>query len=98
MQNKLLPCPFCGGNLKRIKGGYEHKPNQCIASSIIFGDAFVDKWNTRKPMERIVEQLEEEKMKWLLNYTTGEIMEMSDIIHAFAVIDYLLEGNLEVQY
>lgn len=49
-------------------------------------------------LAKIKEQLEEEKMKWLLNYTTSEIMEMSDIIHAFAVIDYLLEGNLEIEH
>lgn len=49
-------------------------------------------------LAKIKEQLENEEMDCLLNYETGEIMEMSDIIHAFAVIDYLLEGNLEIQY
>ena len=32
----------------------------------------------------------------LLNMETGEIMEQSDINKAFAVIDYLLDGNLEI--
>ena len=61
MQNdKLLNCPFCDKKLKRFKGGYEHKSSQCVLSSFILTDVEVPKWNTRKPMERILEQLEEE--------------------------------------
>lgn len=66
---KLLPCPFCGGEAKYMeirqeffiskfvtctKCGIETKrnhPNKKYA---------VKQWNTRKPMDRIVEQLEEE--------------------------------------
>ena len=33
---------------------------------------------------------------YLLNMETGEIMEQSDINKTFAVIEYLLEGNLEI--
>lgn len=74
MQNdKPLNCPFCDKKLKRIKNGYEHKSSQCILSSFIFTDVEVGKWNTRKPMERIVEQLERVKpegaiAKNVLNY------------------------------
>ena len=32
----------------------------------------------------------------LLNMETGEIMEQTDINKAFSVIEYLLEGNLEI--
>ena len=60
MQNdKLLPCPFCDKKLKKFKGGYEHKSSQCVLSSFILTDVEISKWNTRKPMERIVEQLEQ---------------------------------------
>ena len=60
MQNdKLLPCPFCDKKLKKFKGGYEHKSSQCVLSSFILTDVEIPKWNTRKPMERIVERLDE---------------------------------------
>ena len=62
MQNdKLLPCPFCDKKLKKFKGGYEHKSSQCVLSSFILTDVEIPKWNTRKPMERIVNRLEEFK-------------------------------------
>ena len=65
MQNdKLLPCPFCDKKLKKFKGGYEHKSSQCVLSSFILTDVEISKWNTRKPMERIVEQLEERKTSY----------------------------------
>ena len=62
MQNdRLLPCPFCDKKLKKFKGGYEHKSSQCVLSSFILTDVEIPKWNTRKPMERIVERLEKYK-------------------------------------
>ena len=33
---------------------------------------------------------------YLLNMETGEIMEQSDINKAFEIIEYLLDGNLEI--
>lgn len=69
MQNdKLLPCPFCDKKLKRFKGGYEHKSSQCVLSSFILTDVEVPKWNARKPMERIIKRLEEEKSDWNYDY------------------------------
>lgn len=62
---KLKPCPFCGGHrvvLLRFNYGrnYAAKCMECGA----FGESGISKiqavtqWNTRKSMERIVEQLE----------------------------------------
>ena len=74
---KLLPCPFCGNNDRRVgirrmgKKGYKVVCGKCGASGsyvaikdwhdnkmIAQGQA-IKLWNTRKPMERIVERLEE---------------------------------------
>ena len=69
----MLPCPFCGkkmilshkfadhpnGYLKWLRF---HPDNECIlrAYSIDLRETEkVEAWNTRKPMERIVERLEE---------------------------------------
>lgn len=64
---KLLPCPFCGGEAEMLNysesewlvncpacGGMVEKWRKTEAEAI-------EQWNTRKPMERIVEQLEEAK-------------------------------------
>mgnify|MGYP003301546243 CR=1 FL=1 len=71
MQNdKLLPCPFCGYEAKSVKAhGIFEKPyvvvcenEKCRASVGMFSatkEEAIKHWNTRKPMERIVEQLEE---------------------------------------
>ena len=68
MQNKLLPCPFCGGEAKYIedKDFFISRFVTCTKCGIetrrnyLRKDYAIKDWNTRKPMERIVEQLEEE--------------------------------------
>lgn len=63
---KLLPCPFCGGEAERIKRGsnfpYIHGV-WCIACNCRTSfekseEISIEKWNTRKPMEQILERLE----------------------------------------
>ena len=67
MQNdKLLPCPFCGGKAKVSKNGagcYQVYCDNCETRQYAYAhktkESAIKHWNTRKPMERIVEQLEE---------------------------------------
>jgi len=64
---KLLPCPCCGGKAKIHKGLYRYFDFIaviCMECGLKTTDqptieAAVDKWNTRKPIDRIVERLEE---------------------------------------
>ena len=62
---KLLPCPFCKAELKRWdympNVFFEHPYNGCILSGkkVLESEHDIKAWNTRKPMERIVERLEE---------------------------------------
>ena len=58
MQNKLLPCPFCSSEVKWRSGAIV-----CDKCNLEFrktpnAELNINAWNTRKPMERIVEQLE----------------------------------------
>ena len=71
MQNKLLPCPFCGGEAKLIKHfivalDTEYRQVFCTSccakrpvEKFFTEEEAIKHWNTRKPMERIVERLEE---------------------------------------
>ena len=61
---KLKPCPFCGGSGIRIEPVNKWRKSlfcqNCHAKFIGESEEkLIEKWNTRKPMERIVEQLEE---------------------------------------
>ena len=67
---KLLPCPFCGGEVKmystKIDAIQECHDFHCDSCNMTISYDYTNKqeaieaWNTRKPMERIVERLEEE--------------------------------------
>ena len=68
---KLLPCPFCGGEAELYEQKHKQYPRtyyvtckSCHCKTIesrVKGVA-ISGWNTRKPMERIVEQLEEKAL------------------------------------
>lgn len=63
---KLLPCPFCGGEaeLNLFLGNYLVTCTECPgATAPIRGttkEEAIEAWNTRKPMQEIVERLENE--------------------------------------
>ena len=76
---KLLPCPFCGGkafirqNKDAMKTYSAYCGNEdCSASPKVsaYGkEMAIDLWNTRKPMQEIVERLEDAKVPIFDNYT-----------------------------
>lgn len=63
---KILHCPFCSEELEVVgKGHYfAHKTNGCILQHLCFetdDEEAIKTWNTRKPMQEIVERLEDAK-------------------------------------
>lgn len=68
MQNKeskkdlLLRCPFCGGEAKACEY-YFIQCTKCGTSTLTHTnrEEAINKWNTRKPMQEIIERLKEEK-------------------------------------
>ena len=69
---KLLSCPFCGGEAKIcdedfLKGRFVYCTECGIQTQLYVTGNTIEKavsdWNTRKPMERIVERLEEKIVK-----------------------------------
>ena len=63
---KLLPCPFCGGKVEMVKS-FSMVINyiQCEECLVDFmfcqeEDDVIKLWNNRKPMQEIVERLEDE--------------------------------------
>ena len=70
IKQRLLPCPFCGGEAEfPIRDGSWLWCKECGAetSYCYTREEAIEKWNTRKPMERIIERLEEceEELKGL---------------------------------
>ena len=56
---KLLSCPFCGSELRRnMSNLYEHDKTGCILDGFEFSEENTEKWNDRKPVERVLERLE----------------------------------------
>lgn len=77
MNKKLKRCPFCGGEVKQdiddldpYRNAYAFLCKDCKMEIIYpYSDEedAIKAWNTRKPMDRIVERLEEERKeitKW----------------------------------
>lgn len=59
---KLLPCPFCGGEARfSTEAGNWINCKSCGAETDYFEqrEEAINAWNTRVPMERIVERLED---------------------------------------
>lgn len=78
MTDRLKPCPFCGGKatveVDTIgKGAFLYSvvcdELDCVAQRKYYmsREQAVKDWNTRKPMDRIVEQLKE----YQRNYSSG---------------------------
>ena len=65
MTDKLKSCPFCGVQLENEPPSsiYAHPNNGCLLSLIGITKEQFAEWNTRKPMDSIVEQLEAEKYR-----------------------------------
>ena len=59
-KESLLRCPFCGGEAK-ICGYYFIQCTKCGTSTLTHTnrEEAIESWNTRKPMQEIVEKLEE---------------------------------------
>ncbi len=67
---KLKRCPFCGGEAQVINLGFNQyliSCKDCWAETIPTTgfENTITKWNTRKPMQEIVERLEEYGSIWV---------------------------------
>lgn len=74
MIDKLKPCPFCGGEARvneRYRGGTANRKMYWISCSACgisqqhdntsgyrYQSKAIDRWNTRKPIDKVIEQLE----------------------------------------
>lgn len=109
-ETKLLNCPFCGGEAELLKGLCELDNYvmclECRCKTKLYNtkESAIKKWNTRKPMEGIVDYLEEFMEKQYDSYNnakrTGNIRQMdySDgcaegLIEAIEIIK--IEGGIE---
>ena len=77
ISKQLAKCPFCGEELELIEERklFAHKSNKCFLYDFCFPtylEEAIKAWNTRKPMERILERLEEKQNNWENNYNVAK--------------------------
>lgn len=88
MNKELKPCPFCGWDAIVLQNdeGYYYvgcKNAECrgyVFYSYVYystQERAIEAWNTRKPMDKVVEQLEENKI--LCGEIATEAIEMNDL-------------------
>lgn len=90
-ERKILPCPFCAGEVKLDDDEFYMFCCDKCGAGITFAkeledgtatdcnkDESVDKWNTRKPIENVVEQLENMSNDIPLQYENNYEQGVSD--------------------
>lgn len=99
---KLLPCPFCGGEAK-VKVSWRNEDTyvecrNCYSRTDGFGleECAIEQWNTRKPIDRIVAELEEEKHIHTKMYRLSEYREYPEIKTRHEVIMHNLDKAIEI--
>lgn len=98
-ENKLKPCPFCGGEA--------HFPTvtetwigckSCGFETPYTEDKewLVNTWNTRKPIEKIVEQLEEKRKAYYEDYNLYKCeRDLGNVDGLKNAIEIVKEGGTE---
>lgn len=87
--SKLGMCPFCGVDLKASgKNFYVHPAVGCLLDEMLLinDKEPIKRWNTRKPLKRIVERLEENRDDFM-DYIYEELREDADNCRANRIID-----------
>ena len=95
MQNKLLPCPFCGDKAEL----FEDEPRQfyvgctnpdCKVEAFLpfskTREIAIEHWNVRKPMEQIVERLEDEIEDEVWRGYEERVIEKSTLYGAIEIV------------
>lgn len=84
---KLLPCPFCGGELEY---SFLLGVSECKCCGVMIGFPKLTRHedkivaiNTRKPIDMIVEKLEEKKEEYLDGFSTHKERELYGVACGF---------------
>lgn len=100
MKNELKPCPFCGGEARitDVFGRTGIVCKDCFAEMRGYLDMTPEEmtryWNTRKPMDRIVEQLESQCSKTVsIGRCNGKTLNIGFNLGIVKAIEIVKEGG-----
>ena len=81
--SELKRCPFCGGEARLAdepigKGKYLYSvlcENDCVVQGTYFttAETAIEAWNNRKPLERVIERLEEVDNRQYVALCTSDV-------------------------
>lgn len=93
---KLLKCPFCGGEAEIVGSAYKRILCKGCEIEIFITEETVKKWNTRKPMQNIVERLGNKHNESTINYHNLKDASCLGERHAYRIAIEILkeEGGL----
>lgn len=91
---KLLQCPFCGGEARTyfLNGAWlaECDNSKCIGAKISCGyrskEEATEAWNTRKPIDDMVEQLDKASDYYECDEQGREHVQMVDLSEAIDIV------------
>ena len=86
--SELKRCPFCGGEAKLMDNGHWVWCQHCLVESAYYDtrEEAIKAWNTRIPMQNIVERLEEYRDDFM-DDIYEELREDADNCRANRIID-----------
>ncbi len=107
---ELKPCPFCGGKAKLYGNtrlvGTKFKNYQvatCLNDDCSCRTGFcetvaeaIERWNTRKPIEKVVEQLEKEKEIHTEHYNNSLYKNYPDVKRRYEQTCFVIDKAIDI--
>lgn len=94
----LLPCPFCGGEAELVGRRHWVRCKRCAVESGYYDnpETAIENWNTRKPMEQIVERLKKEKKIHTENYNISLYRDFPEVKRRYKQMCSVIDKAIDI--